>query len=104
MANPRPVGAPNFTYGRGVQAALEYAGLGEGEERWVGQAQDRETWREMRHGLGQEAWEEEQGTADRQEQQQLRQQQQQIPAQQQQQQQQRQLRASRRQWRGKGGE
>jgi crotonobetainyl-CoA:carnitine CoA-transferase CaiB-like acyl-CoA transferase len=112
VANPRPVGAPNFTYGRGVQAALEYAGLGEGDGRWVAQAGDREQWREMLKGLGQEAWEEEQGAADRQQQQQqqqlLQQQQQQTPAQrqqqqQQEQQQQRQLRAYRRQFRGNGG-
>jgi hypothetical protein len=112
VANPRPVGAPNFTYGRGVQAALEYAGLGEGDGRWVAQAGDREEWREMLKGLGQEAWEEEQGAADRQQQQQqqqrLQQHQQQTPAQrqqqqQQEQQQQRQLRAYRRQFRGDGG-
>ena len=50
VAHPRPVGAPNFTFGRGMRAALRYAGVSAAE--WPVLAENRVEWRRMVVELG----------------------------------------------------
>lgn len=42
--SPRPRGAPEFTYGRGIYKALRFAGIDKFD--WFDLAQNRSLWRE----------------------------------------------------------
>ena len=52
----RPVGAPKYTYGKGISAALRYAGIDtnthRGAKYWPSFAQDEAAWSAMLAGLG----------------------------------------------------
>ena len=44
-AHPRPQRRPDFTYGEGLAAALEYAGIE--QEGWMEVARDRAVWKQL---------------------------------------------------------